>query len=438
LPYEVRLGLGLPLLAAWWPVRRATARTVRAAMHDHGVRVAAPALPWRLPGVALNLAWRYAFRQRGRWLMTTALLAGAGAMAITCLNLRAAWQDTVARSALDRHYQVEWFLQAPAPQAALLAAARALPGVVQAEAWGAARGALEPAQGLLVQRSYPDGAHGGFAMRAAPPDTRLIAHTMAEGRWLQAGDVQGLVVNTLARNGAFRGVALGQWVQLRVGHRSLRLQLQGVVRELLTPGAAYVLPRTLAQAVEAGEGSNALRVALADAAQAEVVAQAGVLALQRQGWATRLVITEQRLAAAQGGHVFILVGALGFIAVLMAVVGLLGLASALGTAVVERSRELAVMRALGARGATLMQSLLIEGVLTGGISWLLALALAWPLSASVGQVLAAISAQPLVLRLSPGGAALWLACVLLGAALVSWWPATQAARLTVRQALSIT
>jgi putative ABC transport system permease protein len=319
-----------------------------------------------------------------------------------------------------------------------LAAARALPGVVQAEAWGAARGALEPAQGLLVQRSYPDGAHGGFAMRAAPPDTRLIAHTMAEGRWLQAGDVQGLVVNTLARNGAFRGVALGQWVQLRVGHRSLRLQLQGVVRELLTPGAAYVLPRTLAQAVEAGEGSNALRVALADAAQAEVVAQAGVLALQRQGWATRLVITEQRLAAAQGGHVFILVGALGFIAVLMAVVGLLGLASALGTAVVERSRELAVMRALGARGATLMQSLLIEGVLTGGISWLLALALAWPLSASVGQVLAAISAQPLVLRLSPGGAALWLACVLLGAALVSWWPATQAARLTVRQALSIT
>jgi putative ABC transport system permease protein len=85
-----------------------------------------------------------------------------------------------------------------------------------------------------------------------------------------------------------------------------------------------------------------------------------------------------------------------------------------------------------------MQSLLIEGVLTGGISWLLALVLAWPLSASVGQVLAAISAQPLVLRLSPGGAALWLACVLLGAALVSWWPATQAARLTVRQALSIT
>ena len=117
----------------------------------------------------------------------------------------------------------------------------------------------------------------------------------------------------------------------------------------------------------------------------------------------RGAITARRFAAAQGGHVAILVAALGFIALLMAVVGLLGLASALSVATAERTREFGVMRALGASRGLALRVVLAEGAVIAVASWALAVVLSLPLSAVVGRVLASIAAQDLAPRLERGG-----------------------------------
>jgi putative ABC transport system permease protein len=242
----------------------------------------------------------------------------------------------------------------------------------------------------------------------------------------------------MARTIAFRDVQVGDWVTLSVDHRPLKLRLVGVTRELLTPGAAYVTPDAFALATDTVGLTNAVRIVLADRERIDAVSRSIVQALEQEHIGVKDVVTGKRFATAQGGHVYILVFALGFIAAMMAMVGLLGLASTLGTAVIERTREFGVMRAVGARSASVIRTVLCEGALIGLLSWIVALVLSLPLSAQVGRVLASISTQELSLQLSPLGTGLWLCFVLLGSVVVSFYPAKRASQLTVRQTLAHT
>ena len=121
---------------------------------------------------------------------------------------------------------------------------------------------------------------------------------------------------------------------------------------------------------------------------------------------------------------------------MMTIVGTLGLASTLSTSVIERTREIGVMRAIGARSTDIMKGILSEGLFTALLSFAIAVVLAIPISKGVGSVLASISSQPLTLKLSLGAAVLWFAIVIIAAIAASFLPAKHASRLTVRQTLS--
>ena len=440
------LGLAAPLVAALAPIQLASRRTVKDAIDDHGVSPGALRSSWmiralvhiRVIDIALKLAVRNVFRRRTRLVLTLSLLAAAGAMFITCLSLMAAWENTVTLAAHDRHFDLELYLQQAAPLERVVTLAAGVPGVRHVEPWDVASASIASNDGLEVAHRYPDSSHGGFAIRAAPPETELITHTLTEGRWLHAQDSDAVVINTSARAIAFRGVKLGDQVMLNVDHRMVNLRVVGVTRELLTPGAAYITPDVFAKATRSAGLTNAVRIVLADREQVEAVSHSIVQALEREHIGVKVVVTDRRLAAAQAGHVYILVAALGFIAIVMAVVGLLGLASSLVTAVIERTREFGTMRAIGMRSRDAIRSVLGEGVLIGLLSWIVALIVSLPLSAWVGTVLASISTQELSPQLSPFGAGLWLCVVLLGSMLVSFYPAKRASQLTIKQSLSCT
>jgi putative ABC transport system permease protein len=70
------------------------------------------------------------------------------------------------------------------------------------------------------------------------------------------------------------------------------------------------------------------------------------------------------------------------LAMIMAIVGGIGLMGALSISVVERTREIGVMRAIGARAPTLLGMFVLEGVLQGVFSWLIVVPLSFILWAS--------------------------------------------------------
>jgi putative ABC transport system permease protein len=438
------LGVGAPVIAAWIPIRAAASRTVREAIDDHGVANPASGtgeLPrWmnrlRSASPALTLAFRNTFRRRTRLILTMALLAGAGAMFITALNLRAAWQDSVAIAAGDRHFDLELRLQGPQPIADILAAQAGVTDVRAIESWGRVPLALASVDGLDVVNTYPDGGHGGATLRSAPVDTALIAHRMIAGRWLRAGDTDGVVLNGLGVGILAAGAKPGDWLDLKVEDHLLRLQVVGLMREPLTPAAAYVTPQTFDRASAWSGRTNAIRLALADPERAATVAADLVRALEQAHLGVETVITERRFLTAERGHVGILVYALGFIATLMGLVGLLGLASSLVTSVTERIREIGVLRTLGARSSTLMAMVISEGAIICLLSVAAALPLSVLVSARVGSVIGAFSRQSLSPDMSATGVLVWLAVIVPASIAASWFPAQRAAAWTIQRTLS--
>jgi putative ABC transport system permease protein len=160
-------------------------------------------------------------------------------------------------------------------------------------------------------------------------------------------------------------------------------------------------------------------------------------ALARAGTGVKVNITEARFDAAQSGHVYIFVFALISMAIVMAIVGTLGLASALGASVIERTREFGVMRAIGATHGVVLRTVVGEGVLIGLLSWFIAIPLSLPFSTQVGNLVGTMSFRtPLPVFLSPGALAMWFLIVLAGSAAASALPAQTAARLTIRETLA--
>ena len=133
----------------------------------------------------------------------------------------------------------------------------------------------------------------------------------------------------------------------------------------------------------------------------------------------------------------VVVAFLILMALLLAAVGGLGLATTMSINMMERVREVGVLRAIGASNASVRQIVLAEGVAMAVISWGIGMALslfiAPALSSELGLALIKI---PLTYHYSVTGAVIWFFILLAIAVAASLGPARNAVRLTVREVLA--
>jgi putative ABC transport system permease protein len=443
---EAAAGLLTPLLVAAYPIVRASRITVYAAITDYGVSTAAAdgsGIVTRLSALrrlnsTLLLALRNTFRRRGRLLLTLGLLAVGGALFMTGLNIRDGWDRIVADGVAARRYTMEIRLSQPEEVAPLLARLRALPGVQDVEAWGYASTAPTRPGEIDVVRTYPDGGHGAFALRGPPADTRLVDFPILAGRWLQPGDTDAVVLNQMALR-QLPGVGVGDTVTLGLEGRPTSWRVVGIVQEIGLGAGAYVTDQAFARAGDLAGRARSLRIVTAtqdDPATAAVL-RAVEHSLQESGVSVATTISDADLRAGLDDHVLLLIVALVFTAVLMAIVGVLGLTSTMSTNVVERTREFGVMQTIGGTPQTVRRMVVSEGLVIGALSWVFAIVLALPLSAVVnGMVGRPLFNVPLPLVSTPLTMLIWLAVVLIGSALASAVPAWRASCLTIRETLA--
>jgi putative ABC transport system permease protein len=133
----------------------------------------------------------------------------------------------------------------------------------------------------------------------------------------------------------------------------------------------------------------------------------------------------------------ILIVGLLVMAILFAVVGGLGLMGTMSINVLERTREIGVMRAIGAPTRSVVQVFIVESVAIGVISWLFGTLLALPLSKIMSDAVGIpLMGTPITFQFSMPGVGLWLVVVVLLSVLASSIPARNASRLTVREVLA--
>jgi putative ABC transport system permease protein len=433
---QIAVSILVPLLVAIGPVFRASRITVNQALAgDIGHRPfgTRPFDRWlaRLQSLPrpLMLSLRTTFHRRGRLVLTVGSLAVGGAVLVSALNVSATWTRAVAKDYAGRHYELDVRLVRPYPIAALQATLAKVPGVARAEYWPDVAASLVNA---------PPGGETRFGLIAPEPGSTLIQLPILEGRWLEAHDSAAVVINQVlqARNPALH---VGGMLVLRVNGHNVTWPIVGIAREIGGP-SAYAPAAAVREATsESAAMSKGIRIVMTkrdDASQLEVQ-RAVEQALQRVDFGVLLVSRLSERRRSFEDHLVIIKSALILAASLVILVGALGLTSTLTLNVLERTRELGILNAIGATPRTISRYIVFEGVLIGVLSWMVAVIAAipvtWALAAKTGEIFIKSSVG---FFMSPTAILTWLGLVILLSAASSFYPARRSGRLAIREALA--
>jgi putative ABC transport system permease protein len=160
----------------------------------------------------------------------------------------------------------------------------------------------------------------------------------------------------------------------------------------------------------------------------------GALARVLAGYPGAQLLDQAAYAQARGARVGNLLGLVTALLALAIVIALLGIANTLALSVVERARELGVLRAIGMRRSQLAQMIAAESVIISGIGAVLGIALGLGLGAALAYAVTRAQ-QPTVAVPAAQLVAFAAAAVLAGVA-ASVAPARRAARLNMLAAIA--
>jgi putative ABC transport system permease protein len=238
---------------------------------------------------------------------------------------------------------------------------------------------------------------------------------------------------------------VGDWLTLADSdERELNVEIVGILFDPATNSSIHLPLSTLQREWNAFGQANTVWVQTnsVDADSQAMVAKALDQALERRSIETAPNSTfgENTIAGIieqNGQRLNIIIRLLAVMAVVIALVGGVGLSGVISLSVLERRREIGVMRAIGASSWQVVRLFVGEGILLGLISWLIA----WPLSipAAYGlstQGLSLALNQQLSYNFSPFGALVWLIIITLLAVVASMLPARGAALVSVRESLA--
>jgi len=435
---QVAVGVLVPLLAALVPVLRGAGVTVREAIADAGAGVMKVGrfdrLLSHLRGLSrpLQLSLRNTFRRRARLILTLLMLILGGMIFMTIGSVRASLSGLIESSLAYNQYDIQLRLATPYRVPKIDGALYSVPGVAEVESWTT----------VLANRIRPDGTESNpITVIGLPAASDMVQPKLIGGRWLRPDDENALVISTQLLN-TDPDVKVGDTITLDRDDRQTPWVVVGIVQVLSGPPnfipiyGNYPYISRYANQVMRGD-SIQIKIVRDGQTTPDEVATRIEAALDAQGFAVAELFTINRIRQISGGIFDIIVYLLSAMGVLIAIVGALGLMGTMSTNVLERTREIGVMRAIGATDGTIQRIVVVEGVFIGLISWLVGAALAYPIgsviSKGVGQVL---FKADLPYTFSANGVITWFFIIALLAALASFLPAWNASRLTVREVLA--
>lgn len=379
------------------------------------------------------ISLRNTFRQKARLGMTLLTLTLGGAMFIATFNVQSSMNAFIVRLShyfaadvtldFDKAYDIK--------EIGSMLSQRG--DVSQVEGWAGARGVL------MLENDKPGES---VNMIAPPADSTLIQPIILQGRWIIPGDENALAVsdNFLDR---FPGLKLGDTIRIRINGKKVDWVVVGIFQFVgkssgLVAYANYDYLSTITHtALKASsyriQGSQPkMTINQQKAKGYDLQSYFSSMGYQVSNVSAGLAMLD---SAASGLNVLIIF--LLIMAILAAVVGSIGLTGTLSMNVLDRTREIAVMRAIGASDRDIMKLVIIEGLLIGLISWVFGSLLAFPISQMLWATISrALFDSASTFTFNFTGFGLWMVVEMALAVFASIVPAKNAARLTIREALS--
>jgi putative ABC transport system permease protein len=346
---------------------------------------------------------------------------------VSVFSVRASIERTIDELESWWRYDVQITFAQPEDPGAVVAVAERAEGVAATETWLTYSATVVRADGTENE---------SFTIVGLDPDTGFVKPTLVEGRWLEGGDAGAVVVNTDARN-AEEGLTLGGTVRLRVQGREKTWRVVGVIKGQLGGPTVFCSAEDLAS-VPGHAGATQLLVRGTDASPAGEAAlrEAVESRLDDAGYRVAHSRTRSALADQLRQQLGILVAFLVIMAAVLAAVGIIGLTGTMTINVLESTREIGVMRAIGAEHRSIYQIFVSEGVVVGAIAWAVGALGAYPMSVALVRALADATGVPLSYSFSWAGVGGWLVLMLVISGGASVAPAFRASQVSVRDAIA--
>jgi putative ABC transport system permease protein len=279
----------------------------------------------------------------------------------------------------------------------------------------------------------------GAGIIALPRNTELLKLRIKDGRWLMpSGDLE-VVLNQQAVE-LYDNPVIGSWIKVTVGGKSVDAKIVGVTEQFerskiyvdMEQFDAVYNPQHLVNTLIFVAKQNDYNQVIELKKEIEkTIAQTDLHVLYVMSQAERVKIIYD--------HLNIILSTLVLLSFLVLVVSAIGMASATGINIMERTREIGVMRAIGATPKKIYSLFVTEGTIVSLLSILLGLLIAWPLTqlAAIffGNLMLGKEAK-LEYALSPSGFLITFAVTLIFGWLASRIPAKSAVEIPTREALS--
>jgi putative ABC transport system permease protein len=376
------------------------------------------------------------FRHKGRLLMTQLVLVIAGSAFLMVMSLNSSIGLTLDNIfGRSRYDSLILFRQNQRLEhVALLAAAE--PGVKKVELH------LVQAASMFVSGQLVKEAGIGTNIEGIPAGSDFYKPLIVAGRWVSPGDGRAIVItrDTAQKN----HILVGDTVTLDLGELGKDTwQVIGFYDPVFAGGFSsdtiYAPLDALYEATKKYNEGTQLYVRTTSHEKAftdDLTTRLKNLYEDRN----LKVVQSQTLAAQRATNEFqfsIVVDMMLALSILVALVGGIALMGALSIGVIERTKEIGVLRAVGARSRTILGIFVMEGILQGLLSWLIAIPVSFLSSPLLSDALGkAMFGAKLDYQYNWTAVAVWLGVMLVIAAVASILPAGGATRISVRDSLA--
>lgn len=425
--------LSLPVLYA------GTRVSVREAITDYGISGQKISLlhwniqHWNLPYTWL-LAFKNSFRNMARLSVTIAAMSLGVAIFSTGFNVRQSLWNLLSGLKNELRYDVQIALSEPiSPQKAKELFGK-LPNIAQMETWTGGHGEV---QSKVVATDK------GAGIVALPIQSPMLNLDIRQGRWLQpqsSGNAAEIIMNQQAW-ALYQNPAVGSDFAITLGSgQTVRVRLVGVAEQFEKPKIYFDQQIYNALANPSGQINTILfrakntdytKVLELKANIENRITESDLKVLYVMSQAQRVKIIYD--------HLDIILSTIVLLSFLVLSVSAVGMASATGISIGERTREIGVMRAIGASPQQIYGLFVREGMIISILSIGVGLLMAYPLSQ-----LAAVFFGNLMLgeeatlnyAFSVWGVVITLAVTVAFGWLASRIPAQAALKISTHQALS--
>jgi putative ABC transport system permease protein len=438
--------IAVPVLAALWPVLKGASITVREAISSYGLggNFGSNRFDRLVEGIGQKfMSAPYAvalgnmFRRKGRLLLTQVVLILAGTMFLAVMSLSSSIDLTMDNLFARLKFDFVVAFEDDERLDRTLALAESQPGIEYAEVW------FEHGASLLKEGQRLKEAGLGAQLIGIPNGSDLFRpDLMVAGRWLEPEDGPAIVIrkDTAEDN----DINIGDTVRLDLGELGdAEWQVIGFYQNVLSgigeTDPIYANLEAVFRATKKHNQGSQIRVVTRYHDEPYVQQVSSEL---KELYETKSVdVTESTILYELRRNIdsqfAIIISMLLVLAVLMGLVGGIGLMGALSISVVERTREIGVMRAIGARTPTILGMFMMEGVLQGLISWIIVVPISFVLGKPMANALGmTLFDANLDYQFNFSAVIIWLVIILVISTLASILPARNATAISVRDSLA--